>query len=93
MNCFYISRPSKVARDFIVDVLENFWKSQSQQFAQQIQTLVINQDNAAENHSRRTVSMQRIREFSQKLKLNVRLAYYPPDRSKYNPVEKTLGIL
>jgi hypothetical protein len=91
MNCFYISRPSKVARDFIVDVLENFWKSQRQQFAQ-IQTLVINQDNGAENHSLRTLFMQRIREFSQKLKLNVRLAYYPPERSKYNPVEQTWGI-
>ena len=37
--------------------------------------------------------MQRIREFSHKLKLNVRLAYYPPDSSKYNPVEQTWGIL
>jgi hypothetical protein len=57
MNCFYISRPSQVTSDFIVNVLEDFWKSQRQQFAQ-IQTLVINQDNGPENHLSRTQFMQ-----------------------------------
>ena len=83
---------SKVTSDFIVDVLEDFWNTQRQRFSQ-IQTLVINQDNGPENHSRRTQFMQRIVEFSHKFKLNVRLAYYPPYHSKYNPVERTWGIL
>ncbi len=73
MNSFYISRPSQVTSDFIVDVLEDLWNSQRQQFAQ-IQTLVINQDNEPENHLGRTQFMQWIMEFLQKFKLNVRLA-------------------
>ncbi len=35
---------SKVTSDFIVDILADFWKSESHRFPQ-IQTLVINQDN------------------------------------------------
>lgn len=83
---------SKITSDFIVDVLEDFWNNQKQRFSQ-IQTLVINQDNGPENHSRRTQFMQRIVEFSHKFQLNMRLAYYPPYHSKYNPVERTWGIL
>lgn len=35
----------------------------------------------------------RIVEFSQKHQLNIRLAYYPPYHSKYNPIERTWAIL
>jgi transposase len=83
---------SKVTSDFIVDVLEDFWTSQRERFAH-IQTLVINQDNGSENHSHRTQFMKRIVEFAQKYQLNVRLAYYPPYHSKYNPIERTWAIL
>jgi hypothetical protein len=37
--------------------------------------------------------MKRIVEFAQKHCLNIRLAYYPPYHSKYNPIERTWGIL
>lgn len=82
---------SKVTSDFRLDVLEEFWKSKLERFAH-IQTLVINQDNGTENHSHRTQFMKRIVEFSQKYQLNVRLAYYPPYHSKYNPIERTWAI-
>lgn len=83
---------SKATSDFIVDILEDFWKSQSWRFAK-IKTLLINQDNGGQNNSRRTQFMKRIFEFSQKHQLNIRLAYYPPDHSKYNPIERTWAIL
>lgn len=83
---------SKVTSDFIVDALEDFWKSQFKRFAH-IKTLVINQDNGPENHSHRTQFMKRIVEFAHKYQLNVRLAYYPPYHSKYNPIERTWAIL
>jgi hypothetical protein len=83
---------SKVTSDFIVDILEDFWKSQSWRFAH-IHTLVLNQDNGPENHSHRTQFMKRIVEFAHKYKLNIRLAYYPPYHSKYNPIERTWAIL
>ena len=43
--------------------------------------------------SRRTQFMKRIVEFAQRHCLNLRLAYYPPYHSKYNPIERTWGIL
>ncbi|GAB1539651.1 hypothetical protein NUACC21_23180 [Scytonema sp. NUACC21] len=83
---------SKVTSDFIVDVLSDFWLLESWRFPK-IKTLVINQDNGGENNSRRTQFMKRIVEFSQEHKLNIRLAYYPPYHSKYNPIERTWAVL
>jgi hypothetical protein len=37
--------------------------------------------------------MQRLVEFVQHYHLTVRLAYYPPYHSKYNPIERCWGIL
>lgn len=77
---------SQVTSDFIVDVLSDFWKSESWRFSD-IKTLILNQDNGGENNSRRTQFMKRIIEFAQSSHLNIRLAYYPPYHSKYNPIE------
>lgn len=83
---------SKVTSDFIVDVLEDFWSSVRHRFSH-IETLVLNQDNGPENNFRRTQFMKRIVEFAAKYKLNIRLAYYPPYHSKYNPIERTWAVL
>lgn len=37
--------------------------------------------------------MKRIVEFAKKYQLNIRLAYYPPYHSKYNPIERTWAVL
>ena len=37
--------------------------------------------------------MKRIVEFADKNNLEIVLAYYPPYHSKYNPIERTWGIL
>lgn len=83
---------STITSDFIADRLEDFWRSEKSRFAE-IKTLVINQDNGPENNSRRTQFMKRIVEFSQKYQVNIRLAYYPPYHSKYNPIERTWAVL
>ena len=89
---FIYCTTSKVTSDFIVDVLENWWQSSRSRFAH-IQTLVLNQDNGPENNSRRTQFMKRMVEFARKYQLNLRLAYYPPYHSKYNPIERIWGVL
>jgi hypothetical protein len=83
---------SKVTSDCLVDCLEQCWTSIRSRFAS-ITTLVINLDNGPENHSRRTQFMQRLLEFTQRYAIRVRLAYYPPYHSKYNPIERCWGIL
>jgi hypothetical protein len=37
--------------------------------------------------------MQRVLEFVERFQITVRLVYYPPYHSKYNPVERCWGIL
>jgi len=83
---------SKVTSDCLVDRLAQWWEAVRARFAH-ITTLVINLDNGPENHSRRTQFMQRIIEFVQHYQVSLRLAYYPPYHSKYNPVERCWGIL
>lgn len=83
---------SKVTSDCLVDRLIDWWETVKERFPH-IKMLVINVDNGPENHSRRTQFMNRLLEFVQCYHITIRLAYYPPYHSKYNPVERCWGIL
>jgi hypothetical protein len=83
---------SKVTSDCLADCVECWWERVRPRFAH-ITTLVINLDNGPENHSRRTQFMQRMVSFAQSTSLTIRLAYYPPYHSKYNPIERCWGVL
>jgi transposase len=89
---FFYGVTSKVTSDCLVDRLMDWWKRVRERFLQ-IKTIVINVDNGPENHSRRTQFMQRLLEFVEHYQITVRLAYYPPYHSKYNPVERCWGVL
>jgi len=78
--------------DFIVDCLEMWWKKTSLAYPH-IKELVINLDNGPNSASSRTQFIRRMTEFSDKTGLRIRLVYYPPYHSKYNPVERCWGIL
>ena len=83
---------AKVTGDCLVDRLEQWWEAVRDRFAH-VTTLVLNLDNGPENHSRRTQFMARLVAFARHYRLTVRLAYYPPYHSKYNPIERCWGIL
>ncbi len=83
---------SKVTSDCLVDVLELWWQNVRECYSQ-VSTLVINLDNGPENHSHRTQFLNRLVAFAQRSQLLVKLAYYPPYHSKYNPVERCWGSL
>jgi len=83
---------SKVTSDCLVDRLEQWWAAHKVRFAA-ITTLVLNLDNGPESHSHRTQFMFRLVQFVQQTGVAVRLAYYPPYHSKYNPIERCWGIL
>lgn len=89
---FFYGVVSKVTSDCLADCITQWWESVRERFAH-LSTLVINLDNGPENHSRRTQFMQRMVDFVQHYRLQVRLAYYPPYHSKYNPIERCWGIL
>lgn len=75
-----------------MDRLIDWWETVRIRFPH-IKTLLINLDNGPENHSRRTQFMHRLLEFVERFQITVRLVYYPPYHSKYNPVERCWGIL
>jgi len=78
--------------DFIVDCISIWWKTNEQSYSH-VKELVINLDNGPNNASWRTQFIRRMVEFSEKTGLRIRLVYYPPYHSKYNPVERCWGIL
>jgi hypothetical protein len=84
--------PSPLTADFMVDCLLDFGYMVKDSFPQ-VKTLLLNLDNGPENHSRRTQFMQRLTDFVDATRLTVQLAYYPPYHSKYNPIERTWGVL
>ncbi len=84
---FLYAVTSRVTADCLVDRLIQWWESVKDRYPQ-VKTLVMNLDNGPENHSHRTQFMQRFVEFVEQYHLTIRLAYYPPYHSKYNPVER-----
>ena len=89
---FLYAVTSRVTSDCPVDRLEQWWEAVRDRFAR-ITTPVLNLDNGPENHSHRTQFVARLAQFATDYGVTVRLAYYPPYHSKYNPVERCWGIL
>ena len=89
---FLYAVTSRVTSDCLVDRLAQWWAGVRERFAH-ITTLVLNLDNGPENHSQRTQFVARLVQFAADSGLTVRLAYYPPYHSKYNPIERCWGIL
>ena len=83
---------SAVTSDGLADCLTHCWEAVRERFAH-VTTLVLDLDNGPENHSRRTQFLHRLVAFARRYGLRVRLAYYPPYHSKYNPVERCWGGL
>ncbi len=79
--------------DFIVDTLYAWRKSQAPEACAQVIHLQIKADNGPESNGRRRQFLKRIVEFADHLGKAIRVLYYPPHHSKYNPVERCWGIL
>ena len=84
---------SKITSDFIVDRLDDLWKTILRPRFPLVTTLVLNMDNGPENHSRRTQFIKRLIDFVAENQVTLQLAYYPPYHSKYNPIEHCWGSL
>jgi len=83
---------SKVSSDFIVDTLEAWWLAHRAEHPQ-VRELVLDLDNGPENSGQCSQFLYRLVCFAQKYQLRLRLAYYPPYHSKYNPIERCWGVL
>lgn len=78
--------------DLIADCLELWWNEHHTRLSH-ITELVLNLDNGSHVQSQRRQFIKRLVEFADKTGLTIRLVYYPPYHSKYNPIERCWGIL
>ncbi len=89
---FFWMATSKVTADFMIDRLEELFPKLLER-CPEMETLVINADNGCESSGSRTQWLKRLMDFSNTHGIKVQLAYYPPYHSKYNPVERSWGVL
>lgn len=78
--------------DFIVDCLIAWWKDNQGHYPH-LDELLIDLDGGPSIRSNRTQFIKRMVEFSQTSGLRIRLIYYPPYHSKYNPIERCWAVL
>jgi hypothetical protein len=78
--------------DFWVDALKLWWGQSKGQLGS-IRRLVIYLDNGPNNSGTRTQFLKRLIEFADWSGLEIRLVFYPPYHSKYNPIERCWSIL
>ena len=78
--------------DFWGDGLKLWWR-QVQDGLRSVRRLVIYLDNGPNNSGSRTQFLKRMIEFADWSGLEIRLVYYPPYHSKYNPIERCWSSL
>jgi hypothetical protein len=83
---------SKETSDFWVDGLTVWWL-QVRGGLGHVKRLVIYLDNGPNNSGRRRQFLKRLIGFVDWSGLAIRLVYYPPYHSKYNPIERCWGAL
>jgi transposase len=78
--------------DAWVDALQVWWL-QVRAGLGHVKRLVIYLDNGPKNSGRRTQFLKRMVQFADWSGLEIRLVYYPPYHSKYNPIERCWSAL
>jgi hypothetical protein len=78
--------------DFWLDALKRWWQM-VREGSPQVRQLVIYLDNGPNNSGTRTQFLKRLVEFADWSGLPLRLVYYPPYHSKYNPIERCWSSL
>ena len=69
------------------------WWTETETDYPQLEELVIDLEGGPSNRSDRTQFIKRMVEFSKSTGLRIRLIYYPPYPSKYNPIGRCWGVL
>lgn len=87
----YLGQSSETS-DFIVDCLTLWWDENQHQYPE-LDEWVIDLDGGAATRSNRTQFIKRMVTLSQSIGVKIRLIYYPPYHSKYNPIERCWAVL
>ena len=76
--------------EFMIDNLENYWLNEISKNYNNADTLLILCDGGGSNSSRGFQLKNRLQALSNKLKIKIKVAHYPPYCSKWNPIEHKL---
>ena len=76
--------------EFMIDNLENYWLNEIAKNYNNADTLLILCDGGGSNSSRGFQLKKRLQTLSNKLKIKIKVAHYPPYCSKWNPIEHKL---
>lgn len=76
--------------EFMIDNLENYWLNEISKNYSNADTLLILCDGGGSNSSRGFQLKKRLQVLSNKLKIKIKVAHYPPYCSKWNPIEHKL---
>jgi hypothetical protein len=79
--------------DFLVDTLTAWWQRLSTTEQRAIDQVQLKMDNGPESSGVRTQFLHRMVHLVDRIGKPIRLLYYPPYHSKYNPIERCWGIL
>jgi hypothetical protein len=91
-GAFMLLFGSRETSDAWVDALQMWWLQVRSGFGH-VKRLVIYLDNGPKNSGRRTQFLKRMVQFADWSRLEIRLVYYPPYHSKYNPIERCWSAL
>lgn len=83
---------SSETSDFIVDCLTKWW-AEHKEYYHDVEELLINLDGGSATRSDRTQFIKRIVQLAKSIGIRIRLIYYPPYHSKYNPIERCWAVL
>lgn len=78
--------------DFIVDCLTTWWQEHRPKYPH-IDEWVIDLDGGSATRSNRSQFIKRMVQLARAIGVRIRLVYYPPYHSKYNPIERCWAVL
>ena len=78
--------------NLIVDCLAKWWK-ENKEYYLDLEELLINLDGGSATRSDRTQFIKRMAQLAKSIGIRIRLIYYPPYHSKYNPIERCWAAL
>ena len=78
---------SRDTSEFACESVELWWREQGQEHYSDADGLLILCDGGGSNSSSHYLFKEDLQALSNRLKLNIRIAHYPPYCSKYNPIE------
>ena len=75
---------------FACDSIERWWQAEGRKRYPHATRLLLLCDGGGSNSARGYVFKEELQQLAQRLKLEIRVAHYPPNCSKYNPIEHRL---